>query len=151
MYEARTKWYDIGIELKLSIGTLDTIREDFNRAADCLREMCIHWLKRTDPNPSWEALTKALKSPPVGEGHLAQQLRDKFCRGGEEMIPHIYSTSQSSLPGVPPNSQGSVNDGSYIICVTSQRQQAKIYPRQCIMQLDTGVVCVQWSGRDIQH
>ena len=128
MYEARAKWYNIGIELKLSIGTLDTIREDFTCAADCLREMCIPWLKRTDPRPSWKALTEALKSPPVGERHLAQQLRDKYCRAGEEMILHIYSTSQSSLPGAPPNSQGRVNNGSYIICVMSPRQQAKIYP-----------------------
>ena len=49
--------YDIGIELKLSIGTLYTIREDFTRAANCLREICIHWLKCTDPCPSWKALT----------------------------------------------------------------------------------------------
>jgi len=112
LYEASAKWYDIGIELKLSIGTLDTIRKDFTCAADCLREMSIHWLKRTDPCPSWKALTKALKSPPVGKEHLAQQLRDKYCRESGEVIAHVYPTSQSSLPGAPPNSQGSVNDGN---------------------------------------
>ena len=84
LFEARAKWYDIGIELKVSIGTLNTIREDFPHAAHCLREMCINWLKRIDPSPSWAALAKALESPPVGEGHLAQQLRDKYCRRREE-------------------------------------------------------------------
>ena len=107
LYEYRAKWYDIGIELKLSIGTLNTIKEDFPQAAECLREMCIHWLKRIDPRPSWEALTKALESPPVGEGHLAQQLRDKYCPGREDMIPHIYPTPGPSPPGAPPTSQGS--------------------------------------------
>ena len=102
MYEARAKWYDIGIELKLSIGTLNTIREDFPQAADCLREICIHWLKRTDPRPSWTALSVVLESPPVGEGHLAQQLRGKYCQGGEEAKPHTYSTPVSL-----PTSQGS--------------------------------------------
>jgi len=84
LYEARAKWHDIGIELKLSVGTLNAIREDFPLAADCLKEMCINWLKRINPSPSWAALAKALESPPVGEGHLAQQLRDKYCRGREE-------------------------------------------------------------------
>ena len=107
LYQVCAKWYDIGIELKLSVGTLNAIREDLPRVADCLRETCTHWLKRIDPRPSWEALTKALESPPVGEGHLAQQLRDKYCRGGEEAIPHVNPTTGPSPPGAPPTSQGS--------------------------------------------
>ena len=106
LFEARAKWYDIGIELKLSIGTLNTIREDFPQAADGLREMCINWLKCIDPSPSWAALAKALESPPVGEGHLAQQLRDKYCRGREE-ITHVHPIPGPSPPGAPPTSQGS--------------------------------------------
>jgi len=107
LFEARAKWYDIGIELKLSIGTLNTIREDFPQAADCLREMCINWLKRINPSPSWAALAKALESPPVGEGHLAQQLRDKYCRGREEMITRAHPIPGPSPPGAPPTPQGS--------------------------------------------
>ena len=107
LFEARAKWYDIGIELKLSIGTLNTIREDFPQAADCLREMCINWLKCIDPSPSWAALAKALESPPVGEGHLAEQLRDKYCRGREEMITRAYPIPGPSPPGAPPTPQGS--------------------------------------------
>ena len=107
LFEARAKWYDIGIELKLSLGTLNTIRDGFPQAADCLRDMCINWLKRIDPSPSWTALAKALESPPVGEGHLAQQLRDKYCRGREEMITHVHPTPEPSPPGAPPTSQGS--------------------------------------------
>ena len=106
LYEARAKWYDIGIELKLSTGTLNAIREDFPRAADCLREICIHWLRCINPCPSWEALAKTLESPPVGEGHLAQQLRDKYSQGREETIVDIYRTPGPSLPGAHPTSQG---------------------------------------------
>ena len=106
LYEVRAKWYDIGIELKLPIGTLKTIKKDNPQANDCLTEMCIQWLNHNSC-PSWEDLTKALESPPVGEKHMAQQLRDKYCRGGEEVISHVYSTPEPSPPGAPPNSQGS--------------------------------------------
>jgi len=105
LYEARAKWYDIGVELKLSPGTLTSIGKDYHGVAEYLREVCSEWLKCIDPPPTWEALAEALESRPVGEGHLAQQLRDKYCRGREEAIPHIYSTSGTS-PGAPPTSQG---------------------------------------------
>ena len=98
LHEVRAKWYDIGIEFKLSVGTLNAIRKDFPRAADRLTELCIHWLKRIDPRPSWEALTNVLESPPVGEGHLAQQLRDKYCQGREEMTAHTSPTTGPSTP-----------------------------------------------------
>ena len=107
LYEACAKWHHIGVELKLLVGTLSAIRSEFPDMNDCNTEMCSHWLRRIDPRPSWEALTKALKSPPVGEGHLAQQLRDKYCPGREETIPHVYSTPGPSPPGAPSTSQGS--------------------------------------------
>ena len=106
MYDVRTKWYDIGIELKLSTGTLDVIKADFFQAADCLMEMCIIWLKRIDPRPSWAALTKALESPHVGEGHLAQQLRDKYCQVRKDITSHIGPTPGLSPLGAPFSLQG---------------------------------------------
>ena len=106
LFKACAKWYDIGIQLRLSTGTLNTIREDFPQAADCLREMCINWFKRIDSSPSWEALAKALESPPVGEGHLAQQLRDKYCRGREDLTSYVNPTPGLSPLGAPFTLQG---------------------------------------------
>ena len=106
IYEARPKWYDIGIELRLTIGTLDAIRDACpNDAGDCLTRMCIAWLKRINPPPSWAALASALESPPVGEGHLAQQLKNKYSRGSDETIilipreslPDGFSSLQSKI------------------------------------------------------
>jgi len=116
LHEARAKWYDIGVELKLSPGTLASIREDFRGVGDCLREICSEWLKRTNPPPAWEALAEALESSPVGQGLLAQQLRDKYCQGA---IFHVYSTSTPSPPGAPPTSQGtSVYSSCGIVVLT---------------------------------
>ena len=106
LFEARTKWYVIGIELKLSLGTLNIIREDFPRAPDCLREMCIDWLKRIDPSPSWEALDKALESSVVEEGHLAQQLRDNYCQVRKDITSHVDPTPRLSPLGASFTSQG---------------------------------------------
>ena len=102
--EARAKWYRIGVQLKLSVGTLNAIRAEFSDTTDCLTEMCSHWLRRIDPHPSWVALIGALESPPVGEGQLALQLRDKYCRGGGEMVPHVNPTPGPS--GALPTSLG---------------------------------------------
>jgi len=126
LYEARAKWHDIGIELKLPVGTLTAIREDFPHAADCLREMCIIWLKRNDPRPSWVALVKVLESLPVGEGHLAQQLRDKYCQRGEEVIPHIYSTSGTSPPGAVATSQGKDSHEGILGIMTQEKLEEKL-------------------------
>ena len=49
---------------------------------ECLLKLLTVWLERTSPPPTWNILIEALESPPVGEGHLAQQLRDKYCQKG---------------------------------------------------------------------
>jgi len=100
------KWYSLGVQLQVPIGTLKCIESDCAKVSDCLLEMLTTWVKHSNPPPTWEALAEALESPPVGERTLAQQLRDKYCRGGEEVIPHIHPTPGPSLPGAPPTSQG---------------------------------------------
>ena len=81
LYEARAKWYHIiGVELKLSVGTLNAIRSEFPDKNDCNTEMCSHWLRRIDPCPSWEALTKASScgggTPgPAAEGQVLPRKR----------------------------------------------------------------------------
>ena len=74
--------------------------------SECLLEMLTTWVKHTNPPPTWEALAEALESSPVAERTLAQQLRDKYCRGEEEVIHHIHPIPEPSFPGAPPTSQG---------------------------------------------
>ena len=77
-YEARNKWYDIGLGLKVSVATLDGIKSQSDDPKDCLRETLKPWLKGTDPKPTWRALVEALKSCIVEEHQLAKRLEAKY-------------------------------------------------------------------------
>ena len=72
------EWYDLGLELKVRTGALDSIKEDFAAAKHRLREMLKAWLTTCD-NPSWKTLIDALRSPVVGASQLAAAMETKFC------------------------------------------------------------------------
>ncbi len=72
------EWENIGLELKLSSGTLDAMKGPQKPPKDCLRDMLKKWLT-TSPNPSWQDLIEALKSPLVGQDALARELQSKYC------------------------------------------------------------------------
>ena len=71
-------WYDLGLQLKLSIGTLKSIRAEFSAPKHLLRETLNAWLTTGD-NPSWKTLTDALRSRMVGASQLAAALETKYC------------------------------------------------------------------------
>ena len=77
--DASNKWYNIGLGLKVSVSTLDSIRERWDDDSDRLREVYKPWLKGVDPLPTWKALIEALRNRSVGEGKLADQLETKYC------------------------------------------------------------------------
>ena len=83
VWDARAKWYDIGIELEIDVSVLEAIKSDNDDVALCLTTMLTGWLKQTTPSPTWEALTDALKSPAVGCGHLAENIESKYCDKGK--------------------------------------------------------------------
>ena len=73
-WDARTKWFNIGLELEIDPETLDTIKRDNSDTEDRFRAMLTTWLKTVDPKPSLAALAKALRSPTVGREQLANEL-----------------------------------------------------------------------------
>ena len=78
-----TKWYRIGLRLKVPVAKLDGIRKEFNDQQECLCEMLKEWLKSTaGTKPSWEVLVEALRSQTVGETQLADQLETNHCQSG---------------------------------------------------------------------
>ena len=72
-WDARPKWYNIGLELNIDPGTLDSIEGSNKGIDDRFRVMLTTWLKMIDPTPTWEALAEALRSPIVGHEQLAKQ------------------------------------------------------------------------------
>ena len=79
IHDARTKWYDIGIELKLDVSTLKTIESMYRNSKDCLREVITEWLKAVHPKPTWRSLVDALRRPVVDESKLAAVIEGKYC------------------------------------------------------------------------
>ena len=75
VWEARAKWYNIGLKLGISVGTLDSINKTANQNPDdCITAVIKDWLKNGKPKPTWAAVAKALKSPMVGYAQLAEEL-----------------------------------------------------------------------------
>ena len=69
------KWFNIGLKLGISVGTLNAIKKNNSQDPDdCLTAMLEYWLNNGKPKPSWAAVANALKSPMVGYAHLAEQL-----------------------------------------------------------------------------
>ena len=75
IWEARHKWYNIGVRLKLEVSDLDAIdaesginlEEKFNRMIKC-------WLKRIEPC-TWTDVCEALKHPTVAMPNVAENMK----------------------------------------------------------------------------
>ena len=80
LLDVSSEWFDIGLMLKLSVGALECIRDQYQNPSTALREMLLCWLRTVDPPPTWEGLACALESRTVGEPRLAEQLRTKYCK-----------------------------------------------------------------------
>ena len=65
MWDYRSRWRFIGIELGIDMSTLDAIDRDYRKADDCLTELITKWLRRTNPKPTRSAIAKALESQSV--------------------------------------------------------------------------------------
>ena len=87
LYPVRSKWYSIGIELEVAIEELDTIKKRYDDPGECLTDMLIVWLKSISPLPTWEALGDALKSGPINEKELGNQV-SKSKEGDKVMRDH---------------------------------------------------------------
>ena len=95
--DVRAKWNNIGVQLGVSVGTLDAIRETYSDPSNCLREALTAWLKSSLPN-KWTNVVDALNV--VGEARLAAELEHKY-----------YSTLDPAQPSTsqPPRSEVAQN------------------------------------------
>ena len=77
LWDGRAKWYNLGLELRLKVGTLDAIQQTNGNDVDtCFRSMLKKWLRKIELVPTWSSLARALREAPVGLEELAQRLPD---------------------------------------------------------------------------
>ena len=93
LHPVSEKWFSLGVQLQVPIETLKCIEAEHFQMSRRLLEMLTVWLKCTNPPPTWNILTEALESAPVGERLLAQQLRDKYCPQTERRVAHDHPTT----------------------------------------------------------
>ena len=114
LYPVQAKWKDIGIELDIDIGTLDSIERSCHfQDNNCLTRMLDFWFKQTDPPPSWYAIVEALESGPVGEGRLAEQIKQKYCTPSE-------NKSECVPPPPPSRTVTVVSESSSVAACTTE-------------------------------
>ena len=74
LFNAKKKWYNIGLELGVKAEKLDQINDEYGFDYDaCLRQMLRIWLKFYHNRPSWNQLADALKQEAVDEDELADE------------------------------------------------------------------------------
>ena len=78
LVDVQTRWYDIGLDLGLPVNTLETIRQECQDTAECLRKMLHEWLKTIDLQPSWNTLIDVLQNKVINEGALAVTIAKKY-------------------------------------------------------------------------
>ena len=78
-WDARDVWYNVGIQLHVSVPTLKSIRgENLGNNGACLTEVLTEWLKGIDPVPTWTGLAEALKQPTVSQPRLAAEIEGRY-------------------------------------------------------------------------
>ena len=80
IWDGRSKWCNLGLELGLSVGTLDAIKlREQGDPENCLRESLKEWLRNPECPSSWNRLAESLRAPTVGLGDLADHVVEKYC------------------------------------------------------------------------
>lgn len=82
LFQVQTKWCEIGVQFGIEYYRLKAIKQESSGSElHMLSEVIDMWLRGNTQVPvSWESVVEALKSPPVGEKGLADQLHKKYCQ-----------------------------------------------------------------------
>ena len=78
--DAHTKWFEIGMELKLGQLALQQLRDNPGNSSVCLKKMLRLWLIRVDPLPTTTALSNALRRPTIRYPVAASNV-DRYLNG----------------------------------------------------------------------
>lgn len=80
LWEGRAEWYNIGLQLGLTAGTLDAIKlEQQGAPGRCFTEILKLWLRSPKLRPSRSRLIEALRAETVKREDLAEKIEKKYC------------------------------------------------------------------------
>ena len=103
LYEARHKWFDIGIQLQLDHSELKGIEDKYRSdPGDCFRQMFIAWKTSSSQAPkTWSTLTAILRQPSIKYEELATKIEEKHCQPLKvttgEKRPHMTTESDMAI------------------------------------------------------
>ena len=96
----RAKWYNIGVQLGVNVGTLKAIEKQYlNDPTDCLRETLTTLL--ISSTPTWTNIVDALSV--VGEVRLAADLQHKYCSTQDMGATHQHTPLVPATPPAQPH------------------------------------------------
>ena len=76
--EVTARWYDLGLRLGLSTGTLDAIQATSRHvAADSMRGMLRTWLEEASEKACWSDIVTALRA--LRRNDVADKVAKKYC------------------------------------------------------------------------
>ena len=82
IWDARIHWYDIGLELRIPVSDLDSIRQvcrdDPGQALTEMLKKWVHLNRSRKKSYFTNALIDALKSKPIGYTQLAESLLQQY-------------------------------------------------------------------------
>ena len=99
LYDARSKWFDIGLALKISYSTLELIESEKTNHSERLRMMLVHRIQSGGPL-TWDDLSSSLRYLTVGRNDLANEIdqeRLKLSQGRLNLSIKLLLTSCNIL------------------------------------------------------
>ena len=78
LFSAKDSWFNIGLQLDVSIQDLKGIESDYQTNSDRLRDMLI--VRIQAGCLTWELIVEALQNCTVGQAELAETIRSKYIR-----------------------------------------------------------------------
>ena len=77
LWDARSKWYNIGLQLHMKASDLDSIKlQNMGNPDECITQLLKTWLQQRRPPPTWNAIITALRSPTVGLPNKADKMEN---------------------------------------------------------------------------
>ena len=106
LFCVKAKWKEIGLQLGVSVFSLDSIQAEviFRDDGQRLMQMLSQWLRNvTEPPPSWPQVVDALRSEPVNERSVAERVRRKHCPSYVDPESSFWPPPRKSLHGPSSN------------------------------------------------